>query len=135
MSEEPVAMLLHPPDGLSMVDHERWIAEAHKRLSTPIAALTYALIALLSVLTGEFQRHASVLRPLAAVGGVVSLVALNLAFQSLGARDNTLLLLLWAQSVLPPLALAAVLFGPQVASVSLRTRPGVLPPSLPPSTV
>ncbi len=128
MSEEPVETLLHPPDELTIVDHRRWIAEAHKRLSTPIAALTYALIALLSVLTGEFQRNASVLRPLAAVGGVVSLVALNLMFQSLGARDNTLLFLLWAQSVLPPLVLTAVLFGPQIASVSrlsLRSQPSL----------
>ena len=116
MSEVPLDNLLHPPQVLSAIDQRRWIAEAHKRLSTPIAALAYALIALLSVLTGAFQRHASTVRPLLAVGGVVVLVATNLAFQSLGARENSLLVLLWAESVLPPIALALLLFGPQLVS-------------------
>jgi lipopolysaccharide export system permease protein len=113
MSEVSLSALFRPPNSLSEIDHGRWIAEAHKRLSTPIAALTYALIALLSILTGAFQRHASILRPLAAVGGVVSLVALNLAFQSIGARENSLLVLLWVETLLPPVLFAALLFGPQ----------------------
>ena len=113
MSEVSLSALFRPPNSLSEIDHGRWIAEAHKRLSTPIAALTYALIALLSILTGAFQRHASTLRPLAAVGGVVSLVALNLAFQSIGARENSLLVLLWVETLLPPVLFAALLFGPQ----------------------
>lgn len=114
MSEVGLSALFDPPSSLNPVDHGRWIAEAHKRLSTPIAALTYALIALLSVLTGAFQRHASTLRPLAAVGGVVSLVALNLAFQSIGARQNSLLVLLWIETLAPPIVMAGWLFGPQV---------------------
>jgi lipopolysaccharide export system permease protein len=114
MSEVGMKALLHPPSSLTAIDRGRWIAEAHKRLSTPIAAVTYALIALLSVLTGAFQRHASTLRPLAAVGGVVALVALNLAFQSLGAKENALLVLLWLETLLPPVVFAALLFGPQI---------------------
>lgn len=113
MSEVGLKALLHPPHTLTAIDRGRWIAEAHKRLSTPIAAVTYALIALLSILTGAFQRHASTLRPLAAVGGVVVLVALNLAFQSLGAREESLLVLLWLETLLPPVVFAALLFGPQ----------------------
>jgi lipopolysaccharide export system permease protein len=113
MSEVSLSALLHPPNTLSAIDHGRWIAEAQKRLSTPIAALTYALIALLSILTGAFQRHGSVLRPLAAVGGVVVLVALNLAFQSLGGRESAMLVFLWVETLLPPLVAAAALFGPQ----------------------
>lgn len=113
MSEVGLQALLHPPSSQTAIDRGRWVAEAHKRLSTPIAALTYALIALLSILTGAFQRHASVLRPLLAVGGVVVLVALNLAFQSLGARENSLLTLLWVETLLPPVIFAALLFGPQ----------------------
>jgi lipopolysaccharide export system permease protein len=114
MSEVSLPSLFHPPATLNPIDHGRWIAEAHKRLSTPIAGLTYALIALLSVLTGTFRRHGSFVRPLAAVGGVVSLVALNLAFQSIGARENALLVLLWLQTVVPPVVFVMILFGPQV---------------------
>jgi lipopolysaccharide export system permease protein len=114
MSEESLEALLHPPPALSAVDHHRWVAEAHKRLATPVAALTYALVALLCVLRGAFSRHGSVLRPLAAVATVVGLVAANLACQSLGARENALLVVLWWETLLPPLVFAAMLFGPEL---------------------
>jgi lipopolysaccharide export system permease protein len=114
MSEVPLDDLLHPPSTLSRIDQARWIAEAHKRVTAPIAAVTYALMALLSVLTGAFQRHASILRPLISVGGVVVLLALSLALQTLTARDNTTAPLLWAETIVPPLVFAVLLFGPQV---------------------
>ena len=88
MSEVSVEALLHPPPTLSRIDYARWIAEAHKRMTTPIAAVSFALMALLSVLTGTFRRHASVLRPLISVAGVVVLLALSLALQTLAARNN-----------------------------------------------
>jgi lipopolysaccharide export system permease protein len=114
MSEVPLDVLLHPPSTLSRIDQARWIAEAHKRVTAPIAAVTYALMALLSVLTGAFQRHASILRPLISVGGVVVLLALSLALQTLTARDNATAPLLWAETIVPPLVFALLLFGPQV---------------------
>jgi lipopolysaccharide export system permease protein len=121
MSEVSLHTLLHPPNSLSSIDHRRWIAEAHKRMSTPIAALSYALIALLSVLTGAFRRHASFLRPVMAVGGVVILVAFNLASQNLAARQSALLALLWAETIVPPVLFGAMLFGPLVVAFWQRT--------------
>jgi lipopolysaccharide export system permease protein len=113
MSEVSLHELLHPPTTLTHIDQARWVAEAHKRLTTPFAALTYALIALVSVLTGTFRRHATILRPIIAVGGVVALLALSLALQTLAARNNDMIIMLWTETLLPPLALAALLFGPQ----------------------
>jgi lipopolysaccharide export system permease protein len=121
MSEVSLHTLLHPPNSLSSIDHRRWVAEAHKRMSTPIAALSYALIALLSVLTGAFRRHASFLRPVMAVGGVVILVAFNLASQNLAARQSALLALLWAETIVPPVLFGAMLFGPLVVAFWQRT--------------
>jgi len=66
------------------------------------------------VLTGAFQRHASILRPLISVGGVVALLALSLALQTLTARDNATAPLLWAETIVPPVVFAVMLFGPQV---------------------
>jgi len=123
MSEVSLGALRHPPDTLSRVYQARWIAEAHKRVTAPIAAITYALIALLSVLTGGFTRHASLLRPLLSVATVVGLLALSLALQTLTARDNTMAALLWAETLVPPVVLAALLFGPQVLAVRLRRYP------------
>jgi lipopolysaccharide export system permease protein len=117
MSEVSLYALLHPPKTLSRIDQARWIAEAHKRMTTPIAAATYALVALLSVLTGTFRRHASILRPLISVGVVVALLAASLALQTLAARDNATVPLLWVATIVPPVVFAVILFGPQVLAV------------------
>jgi lipopolysaccharide export system permease protein len=117
MSEVSLYALLHPPKTLSRIDQARWIAEAHKRMTTPIAAATYALVALLSVLTGTFRRHASILRPLISVGVVVALLAASLALQTLAARDNATVPLLWVATIVPPVVFAVILFGPEVLAV------------------
>jgi len=123
MSEVSLDALLHPPPTLSRIDQARWVAEAHKRMTAPVSALAFALMALLSVLTGTFRRHASLLRPLISVGGVVTLLALSLALQTLAARDNAALPALWAETIVPPLVFAIMLFGPQALATRLPRRP------------
>jgi lipopolysaccharide export system permease protein len=123
MSEVSLDALLHPPPTLSRVDQARWVAEAHKRITAPLTAVAFALLALLSVLTGTFRRHASLLRPLISVGGVVALLALSLALQTLAARDNTALPLLWMETIVPPAVFAVLLFGPQVLATRLPRLP------------
>src|SRR5262249_15537110 len=66
MSEVGIRQLLHPTLALPR-DVPKWIAEAHKRLAGPLSSISYALVALVSILTGPFQRHGGVVRPLAAV--------------------------------------------------------------------
>ncbi len=111
MSEMGIADLLDPRLALPR-DRPKWVAEAHKRLAGPLAAVTYALVALVSVLTGAFQRHGGVLRPLASVLAVVFLVAIGLTVDGLAARDNTLLPLIWLRTVAPGVVCAIVLFVP-----------------------
>ena len=129
MSEVSLDALMHPPETLSRVNQSRWIAEAHKRVTAPIAALTYALVALLSVLTGRFRRLTSVLRPLLSVASVVVLLALSLALQTLDARDNALVGLLWAETILPPVLFAALLFGPQILAARRRVPGDAMAPA------
>jgi lipopolysaccharide export system permease protein len=131
MSEVSLRQLLHPPPTLTRIDQSRWVTEGNKRLTTPIATLTYALLALLSVLTGSFRRHASIVRPLLSVGGVVALLALSLALESLAARDNASLPLMWAEAIIPPLTFAILLFGPQVLAAWRQPLPnGATAPSI-----
>lgn len=126
MSEVTLHTLLHPPAFLAPHDRPRWIAEAHKRLATPLTTLSYALIALLSVLTGRFRRHGSLVRPLAAAGTVVGLVALGLGVGDLAARNNMLLPLIWLQAALPAVVSFGLLIGPELAA--LRRAPVMLAP-------
>lgn len=116
ITELPLGELLdpHPPNPQ---DIPKWIAEAHKRLTSPLAAFSYAFVALVSVLTGTFRRHGSFLRPLAAVGVMVVLIACSLAAQNLSARNNGWLPLLWLQAVAPGLICAWFLLGPQLLPI------------------
>jgi lipopolysaccharide export system permease protein len=113
MSEVGVGELLHPTLATPR-DAPKWIAEGHKRLSGPLASISYALVALVSVLMGAFQRHGGVVRPLASVFAVVLLVALGLTIDGLAARNNALIALMWARAVLPGLVCGIILFPPSL---------------------
>jgi lipopolysaccharide export system permease protein len=113
MTEVSLGALLNPHPA-NPRDAPRWIAEAHKRLSSPLTALSYSMVALVAVLTGTFRRHAGILRPLMAVMVMVGLIALQLSFGDIAARNNALLFLIWSQAVLPGLVSAWMLFGPML---------------------
>jgi lipopolysaccharide export system permease protein len=113
MSEVPLSALFNPRQADER-DREKWIAEAHKRLSSPLSTLSYALVGLFSALGGVFRRHGGVARPLVTVGFMVLLLALGLAFGSLAARDNSLLFLMWLHAVAPGVVCAWLLLGPPI---------------------
>ncbi len=123
MSEVGIDELLHPRLALPR-DVPKWIAEAHKRLAGPLASISYALVALVSVLMGAFQRHGGFLRPLASVLTVVLLVALGLTIDGLAARDNALIPLIWVRAVLPGIVCAVLLFAPLPGQWRIRMRGG-----------
>jgi lipopolysaccharide export system permease protein len=113
MSEVSLAELLNPHPANAQ-DIPKWIAEGHKRLAGPLTGMSFAMVALVSVLTGTFRRHGSLVRPLAAIGAVVGLLALGLAIGNLAARDNVLLPLVWLHAIVPGLVCAWVLYGPRL---------------------
>lgn len=106
--------LLHPPPGLIFYERDigKWLVEAHRRLSAPLTVLSFTLVALVSVLTGSFQRHGNVLRPAAAILAVVGLIGLGLALLNLAARTPSLIPLIWLQATAPGILCALWLFAP-----------------------
>jgi lipopolysaccharide export system permease protein len=123
ISEASIHELLHPPNDISKVDRPRWAAEASKRLSDPLSALSYASVALLFSLTGTFRRQGGLLRPIASIGTVVALVALGLAVDNTAARHNALIPLMWVQAILPGVICFWLLLGPQLLSHWRRPSP------------
>ena len=111
MSEVPLAELLHPRFAHNQ-DRGKWVAEGHKRLSSPLATLSFAMVALVAVLSGTFRRHGGVVRPLVAVGVVVGLLAVGFMVNNLAARDNALVPLMWVQAILPGLVCLWMLLVP-----------------------
>lgn len=120
MTEVSLHALLHPHPQ-NPADRPKWVAEAYKRLTTPLTAMSYGMVALLTVLTGSFRRYGGFVRPLASIGAVVGLLALELAFQNLAARSNALIPLMWIQAVVPGIVCAWLLFAPRWLGVRPRS--------------
>ncbi len=113
VNEMSLTELRHPEvSALNARDAGKFFVEAARRLSGPLTAASFAMIALLSVLTGAFRRHGNVMRPLAAVLCVVALLALQLAVANLAARNTVLLPLIWLVAVLPAMVCGWILFVP-----------------------
>jgi lipopolysaccharide export system permease protein len=126
MSEVPLSALLDPHPYFER-DRPKWLAEGHKRLTAPLTTLSYALVGLFSALGGMFRRHGGVARPLVTVGAMVGLLATGLAFGTLAARDNSLLLLMWVHAMVPGMICAWMLFGPRLRLFS--TQPTQIEPA------
>ncbi len=114
-TEMSIHELLHPdPSQVSPHDVGKFAVEAHRRLSAPLTAASFALVALAAVLGGAFRRHGGMMRTLVAIGIVVGLLALSLATQNLAARQMALIPLIWAEAILPGLIAGWMLIGPQL---------------------
>ena len=112
MTEVSLGELLHPHPVFAH-DIPRWIAEGHKRLASPLTAISYAFVALYAVLSGTFRRHGSFVRPLVSVMAMVALLAFGLAMENLAARDNAMLPMIWLHAVAPGVISGWLLSGPQ----------------------
>lgn len=97
----PLTSLLHPPEDLDVGERRKWLVEAQRRLSAPLCALGYTLIALVAALGGGFKRHGGLTRIVGAVLITVSLVALGLGAGNLAARNTHLLFLIWLWAIAP----------------------------------
>ena len=88
MTEMSIAELLNPAAGpVQARDVPKLRVEAHRRLSAPLTAVSFTLVALVAVLMGTFRRHGGLLRPVIAVLAVVGLLALELMLTNLAAKQ------------------------------------------------
>ncbi len=112
-AEASLPELFHPSASLTPAEQAKWLVEAQRRLTAPLAAISYTLIGLLATLSGMFRRHGGLARPVIAVAAVTLLVALSLGVNNLAARSLNLLPLIWAVVLLPGLAAGFLLFSPR----------------------
>jgi lipopolysaccharide export system permease protein len=121
MSELPLSALLDPHPYFER-DRSKYFAEGHKRLTTPLTTMSYALVGLFSALGGIFRRHGGLVRPLVTVAAMVGLLALGLGFGTLAARDNSLVFLMWLHAILPGVVCGWLLMASSVRLFQSRTR-------------
>ena len=123
VNEMSLTELTHPEtSALNARDAGKFLVEAQRRLSAPLTAISFALVALQSVLAGSFRRHGNLLRPLTAVMCVVALLAMQLAVANLAARSTILLPLIWLVAGGPGAACAFLLFKPHGISLPAGLR-------------
>lgn len=120
INEMSLTELLHPAPGVVPDrDLPKLRIEAHRRLSAPLTAITYTMVALVGVLMGTFRRHGGLIRPLAAILVVVVLLATSLMLANLAAKQPGMIALMWINAVAPAFACGWVLFGPQLRLMPL----------------
>jgi lipopolysaccharide export system permease protein len=123
VNEMSMSELLHPEaHGSRAQDVGKWLVEAHHRLTQPITALGFALVAVASVLTGAFRRHGHLLRPAVTIVIMVGLLATGLAASSVATRNIALIPLIWAQAILPGMVAAWMMFMPAAAERRATVR-------------
>jgi lipopolysaccharide export system permease protein len=127
-SELSLHELLTPsPAAIARGDSGKFLSEATRRLTQPLTAIGFTLVALVSVLTGSFRRAGGLWRPLASVLVLVGLITFGLTAQSLTTRHPIMAPLIWAQAIAPILVCAWVLFAPAILARPVPDRRGAAP--------
>ena len=121
--EQTIGELLYPSSEMLAVhpSQERSMAELNQRLTTPLLALSYTLIALAAILSGEFNRRGMSRRVLAAAAAIIAVQVACMSISSLIVRESWLTFALYL-SVLLPVALGAASLNIERLRGGMRTQ-------------
>ncbi len=104
--------LLSPGEpGLSDADRRELIAEGHRRLTWPLNATAFALIALGALLSHRFDRRGPWKRTLLAVVLAITVQVLSMAAGRMAERSLAFVPLIYVVAVLPGLVALAIISG------------------------
>ncbi len=93
-------------------DYGQFSVEAHRRLTAPLTAVSFTMVAVSCLLTGAFRRYGQYRRVLLAVGIVLALSLATLGIENLASRNTALLPLIYALALGPIIGGALVLLRP-----------------------
>ena len=82
-------------------DYGKFVVEGHQRITGPLTGLVFSLVALFSLLSGDFARQGQARRITVAVCIVVALQVANLGLGNVIAKNVALVPLLYASVALP----------------------------------
>lgn len=99
--ERDIGELLRPHDGDDPIPRGELIAELHQRLSAPILAVSFAMIGLASLLSGEFNRRGQARRIVAAILFVILLQSAELGLSNLVAKSTAAVPIMYVVTIAP----------------------------------
>jgi lipopolysaccharide export system permease protein len=109
---------------------QRLIVEGHSRLVGPLYCLTYVLVGLACLLTGELNRRGQAKRMAVAFVSMLGLEAMSLVTTNLANRDLNAIPLMYLTSLVPAVISGVlILFGYQRLIRSLAPRPAMVVPA------
>ncbi len=91
-------------------DEEKFLAEAHARLTTPLISLAMALLAILAVLGGNFNRRGYGRRIAITSSAALGLIIVQLAVQSASVSDRSLNVVQWLLPIIVIIILSFLIF-------------------------
>ena len=100
-------------DGNNQFNAAKLRAEGHRRLTLPIYALTFTVIALAALLSGDYARRGLGKRITTAIILIVAIQGAALGFTNLAARFPWLVPLIYLNALLPLIGGIIVLFRPK----------------------
>ena len=113
--------------GFDLRNRGELIAEGHQRLVAPLYTLTFVLVGLAALLSGEFNRRGQINRILTAVLCTAVLEGLGLALHDLSGRSPQTIPLMYLAAVLPACASVFVLLRRPHRRLATRRPLGAAP--------
>ncbi|TCS60114.1 LPS export ABC transporter permease LptF [Varunaivibrio sulfuroxidans] len=114
--ERTVPELLNIRKDPHISDYGKYLVEAHKRLTAPLNAIGFTLIALISVLSGNFTRRMQSRRVIIGVGVTLALQIGVLGLYNVAGKNLMFVPLIYASAILP------IIVGFILLSVTPRRR-------------
>lgn len=109
--------------GVPERDYGKFIVEAHRRLTAPVASVGFTLIGVAALLTGRFRRSGQLRASLVAIALVTAFATASLAVENIAARNLAFLPLMYLCILLPVAGGLFVLFKqPQLGGLAARFR-------------
>ncbi len=97
---------------ISQRDIGKFTIEAHKRITSPLTALGFTLVALCFLVLGGFNRHSQSTQITAAALIMVALVASSYGLENTAAKRLSLIPLLYVHAILPIIVCLFLLLNP-----------------------
>lgn len=102
--------LFFPSEDIDPSIRYGFIVEGNQRITTPLSTFSFAVIPLICLLPGEFNRRGQLKRVLAAIGGALAFQTADLAIKNLAGRYGLAIALSYVIDLLPFMLWLGVFF-------------------------
>ena len=103
-------------ENLSETEQRKWFVEGNKRITTPLLALVYALVACTGLLISNFNRRGQGKTLALSLSSVILIQAIDLISGNLAAKNLCWLILMYANTIIPLIICIILLKNPTFLS-------------------